>query len=229
MMTSQKITVKVWDPLIRIGHWTLVAAFFTAYFTEDDLLTAHVWAGYTVGAYLLIRILWGFIGTRHARFRHFIYSPAKTVDYLRNLIARRPQHYIGHNPAGAAMVMALLLSLTATTFTGLKLYAVEEHKGPLALTDKQFNMTLSKLTPVSVASAEDDDDDETASNENNLETADNKKAEAFWEESHEFFANLTLLLVLVHVAGVILSSRIDKENLVKTMITGKKEIDDRYQ
>lgn len=228
-MTTNKTVVKVWDPLIRIGHWTLVAAFFTAYLTEDDFLNLHVWAGYTVGAYLLIRIVWGIIGTKNARFSSFIYTPAKIFGYLRNLIALKPQHFTGHNPAGGAMVLALLFSLAATTVTGLKLYAVEEGKGPLALNDKQIQTLLASASPIQSAQAEDDNDDEVGERNESKKKAKKSEQEEIWEESHEFFANLTLLLVLLHVGGVIASSRIDKENLVKAMITGKKEIDDSYQ
>ncbi len=226
-MTLNKRTVKVWDPLIRIGHWSLVIAFFTAYFTENEFMAIHVWAGYVVAAYLLIRILWGFIGSQYARFSNFIYSPLKLKSYLQNLITRNPQHYIGHNPAGGVMVVALLLSLVGTTLTGLKLYAVEDNKGPFA-TSVVPVQTQNQLTAlISVANVEDNDDDE--SDQSGNEHRVDKEGEEFWEELHEFFANLTLLLVFLHIMGVAISSYIDKEKLVKAMFTGKKDIDDTYQ
>lgn len=228
-MTKDKKTLEVWDPLIRIGHWSLVIAFFTAYFTEDDLMNLHVWAGYVVGAYLLTRILWGFVGGKYARFSHFVYSPAKILGYLKNLIARRPQHYIGHNPAGGAMVVALLLSLAATTWTGLKLYAVEDNKGPFALSAKQVQTPIQSNTLITVAKAEDNKDEGEESELIDNEHKIDKQGEAYWEELHEFFANLTLLLVFLHIFGVVISSYIDKETLVKAMLTGKKDIDDTYQ
>jgi cytochrome b len=228
-MTNDKRTLKVWDPLIRIGHWTLVMAFFTAYLTEDDFMTLHIWAGYTVGAYLLIRILWGFIGGKYARFSHFVYSPVKVVEYLKNLRIRKPQHYIGHNPAGGAMVIALLLSLSATAFTGLKLYAVEDNKGPFALSAKQAETQIQPFSLISVAKAEESEDEgEEAELIDGKKEAD-KQGEEYWEELHEIFANLTLLLVFLHILGVVVSSYIDKESLVKAMLTGKKDIDDTYQ
>lgn len=232
-MTITKKTVKVWDPLVRIGHWTLVIAFFTAYITEDDLLTQHVWAGYVVGVVVSIRVLWGLVGSRHARFNDFIYSPAKIFGYLKGLIANKPQHYTGHNPAGGVMVLALLLSLTGTTLTGLELYAVEDGKGPLAHNDttRQFYSALSSNSLISKAQAEDNDDDEKyegSEGRSKNHTVD-KETEEYWEELHELFANFTLVLVFLHVAGVIVSSIVDKENLVKAMFTGKKEIDDSFQ
>lgn len=230
-MINKKESVKVWEPLIRIGHWTLVIAFFTAYLTEDDLMPVHVWAGYIVGGYLVMRIVWGFIGSKYVRFSHFVYSPARIVAYLKNLVARKPQHYIGHNPAGGAMVIALLLSLTVTTVTGMKLYAVEDNKGPFALSAEQLQAQVNSASLISVAKAEgskDDDKDDEFEAAATTHRVD-EQSEEFWEELHEFFANLTLLLVFLHIFGVVVSSYVDKEKLVKTMLTGKKDIDDTYQ
>lgn len=225
-MTNIKKTVNVWDWFVRIGHWTLVLAFFTAYLTEDDFLTLHVWAGYVVGIYVSLRILWGFVGSRYARFSSFLYAPAKIISYLHNLKAGLPQHYIGHNPAGGAMVMALLLSLSITTVTGLKLYAVEENEGPFAFMEQAADQFLAVSNPIAVANAESDDEYEEKQGKQRKKQSQEEK---FWEEFHEIFANFTLLLVFIHIAGVVISSRIDKENLVKTMLTGKKEVDDTYQ
>lgn len=213
-----KNTLKVWDPLVRIGHWTLVAAFFTAYFSEDDLMSLHAWAGYVVGAYVIIRIIWGLVGSKYARFSHFIYSPSRTIGYLKQLAAGKAQHYVGHNPAGGVMVIALLLCLSATTFTGLKLYAAEENKGPFALSAEQLATQKQELALKLVSSPTNQENDD-----------EEKSGEEFWEELHEIFANLTLFLVFLHIVGVAVSSRIDKEKLVKAMLTGEKDIDDTYQ
>ncbi|MGB7816173.1 MAG: cytochrome b/b6 domain-containing protein [Methylotenera sp.] len=222
MNTSAKV-VKVWDPLVRIGHWTLVVAFFTAYFTEEDFLTQHVWAGYIVGAIVIFRIVWGFIGSKHARFSDFIYSPAAVFGYLKGLISRKPQHYLGHNPAGGAMVFALLLGLSAIVYTGVALYAVEENAGPLAGIIASNDKTMPTATIITAANADEDADEDMSKNKQE-KSMGNKEAEKFWEELHEFFVNFTLLLVVLHIGGVLLSSYIDKENLIKAMVTGRKEI-----
>jgi cytochrome b len=230
-MINKSKSVKVWGPLIRIGHWTLVIAFFTAYLTEDDLMSVHVWAGYIVGCYLIMRMIWGFVGGKYARFSHFVYSPARIAGYLKNLIARKPQHYIGHNPAGGAMVIALLLSLTGTAATGMKLYAIEDNKGPFAISAQQVQTQLQSVSVISAAKAEDakDNDADEESESAGTNHLVDKQSEEFWEELHEFFANLTLLLVFFHLLGVVVSSYVDKEKLVKAMLTGKKDIDDTYQ
>ena len=208
-------TVKVWDPIVRIGHWILVLAFFTAYFTEDDFMTQHVWAGYVVGAVVILRFIWGFIGSKHARFSNFVRSPAKTLGYLRDLAKHRAQRYIGHNPAGAAMIVFLLISLSGTIYSGLMIYAIEDDSGPFAgwVTDTNAPSSMSVL----ITSAHADEDKQSGRSENEHEAR-----EEYWEELHELFANLTLLLVILHVLGVIHSSYADRENLVKAMFTGRK-------
>jgi cytochrome b len=183
-------TIKVWDPIVRIGHWTLVISFFTAYFTEDDLLTVHVWAGYVIGAVVCFRLVWGFVGSRHARFTNFVRTPAAAFEYVRGLLRRQSKRYIGHNPAGGIMILLLLAFLIGTVISGIVLYGMEDGAGPLAAWVSAY--------------------------------AD---SEELWEEIHEVFANLTLLLVVMHVAGMLLSGFVHKENLVKAMLTGRKKAD----
>jgi cytochrome b len=220
-MSSSTKTVSVWDPLVRIGHWTLVIAFFTAYFTEEDFLTQHTWAGYVVGSVVLIRIIWGFVGSKHAKFKDFIYSPSAIFVYLKGLVSRKPQHYLGHNPAGGVMVFALLLSLSATTYTGIALYAVEKNAGPLAGIVANNDKTLPTESIISTVHA-DEVGDEDKNEQGNFSA--NEADEEFWEGLHEFFVNFTLLLIALHIGGVLLSSYVDKENLIKAMVTGRKEV-----
>ncbi len=247
-MRTNTQSIKVWDPIVRIGHWTLVIAFFTAYFTEDELMTQHIWAGYVVGAVVIFRIFWGLVGSKHAKFKDFIYHPSTIFAYLKGLAQRKPQHYLGHNPAGGIMVIALLTSLCITVYSGLALYAVEDNAGPFARfyganAQSVTTKTMADLAVISTAYANEDKtkEDEAKEAEENEPAEKNKgniavttitennemvneQDEEFWEGLHEFFANLTLLLVALHVGGVILSSYAHKENLVKAMITGHKEI-----
>jgi cytochrome b len=123
--------VKVWDPLVRFFHWSLVIAFFTAYITEDDFLTLHTYAGYTILGLVLFRIVWGLIGTRHARFSSFVTSPGTAWQYVKDTLQLRAKRYVGHNPAGGAMIILLLVSLFITTLSGIATYGAVESAGPL--------------------------------------------------------------------------------------------------
>ena len=111
-------TVRVWDPFVRIFHWSLLLAFSGAYLLGDDGGVAHQWLGYTVLGLVAFRLVWGVVGTRHARFANFIPSPRRLLAYTKDLVARREARHLGHNPAGAVMIVALLLTLIATGFTG---------------------------------------------------------------------------------------------------------------
>lgn len=179
-------TVKAWDPLVRVFHWSLVFFFLLAFATGDDWTNLHAWAGYTIAMLVAFRLLWGIVGTRTARFLTFVRSPRCAIRHLRAMLARRAPHYLGHNPLAAMMVVSLLVSIGFAAGSGMILIAAEG-QGPLAGT---------------IFAAIDGE---------------------VMEEVHEFFANLTLLLVFAHVAGVAVSSLLEGENLVKAMITGRKK------
>jgi len=124
---------QVWDPLVRIFHWSVAAFFALAYLLEGDWPGLHSHAGYTVALLVAFRIVWGFIGSSRARFSNFIASPAVTVRYLRELLGGRSEPYTGHDPAGAVMILVLLFSLLTTALSGMSLFAMEG-SGPLAHT-----------------------------------------------------------------------------------------------
>ncbi|MAB10752.1 cytochrome b/b6 domain-containing protein [Hyphomonas sp.] len=208
-------TRPVWDPLIRIGHWTLVIAFFTAYLSGDDLFNIHKWAGYVVAAYVLVRIVWGIIGSRHARFTDFVRGPGAVFGYLRGLMTGKVKDYAGHNPAGGAMVVALLFSLLVTTSSGMALYAVEDNAGPLAgfVTEETF-------APLATAFGEGEEEHERGGGH------EESGAEELLEGVHKAFVYITLALIGLHLAGVVASSLVHKENLARAMVTGRKKAPD---
>jgi cytochrome b len=180
--------IKVWDPLVRIFHWTLVGAFALAYLTAEDFLLLHSWAGYTVLGLIVVRLLWGFIGTRYARFSSFVHPPTMVWRYLKDIVLVKVKRHVGHNPAGGAMIVMLLVSLSLTIVSGLIALGAGDSAGPLAPW---------------------------------LGSAGEGWAQPF-EEIHEFFANLTLMLVFIHLAGVMFASLLHRENLVRAMFTGYK-------
>jgi cytochrome b len=204
---AEDAEVRVWDPVVRIGHWTVVALFAIAYLTEGEVLTLHSWAGYGIGIYLIIRLIWGFIGTRHARFRDFAYGWRRGLVYFRDLLLFRSKRYVGHSPAGAIMVFALLISLTLTVLSGMTVLAVEKNRGPLAPwfggVAAEANLSAA---PAAAAS----------------ERGEGEGEGGVVKEIHEVLSNLTLILVLAHVGGVIFASLAHRENLARAMVTGRK-------
>lgn len=185
MNSGSSQAVAVWDPLVRLFHWSLAAFFFLAYFLENDWMALHAHAGYTVALLVGFRIFWGFAGCAHARFADFPASPVRSVSYLWSLLTGRAVPYRGHDPAGSMMIVALLVSLLITAVSGMSLFAMEG-SGPLAHT---FFSTLRQEPFVCL---------------------------------HRFFADFTMALAVIHVAGVLLASFSLRENLLKAMFTGRK-------
>ena len=125
-------TVRIWDPFVRVFHWSLAGAFIVAYVSEDDFLDIHTFAGYTVLTLVALRLIWGFVGTRHARFTDFVRPPGEAIGYVKESFLGKAKRYLGHNPAGGLMIVALLLSLLITTLSGIATLGAEEGAGPLA-------------------------------------------------------------------------------------------------
>lgn len=132
-MTDQAKIVVVWDVPVRIFHWSLVLFFAIAYLSGDESEQWHAYSGYVVTGLLVFRVIWGFIGTKYARFSSFVFSPQVIKQYLGSMLDEHPKRYLGHNPAGGAMVVTLLLTLTLCCWTGLVAYG-KEGKGTLAQT-----------------------------------------------------------------------------------------------
>jgi len=200
-------TVQVWDRFVRVFHWSLVVGFIITYTTEHDLMTLHVWAGYIIGALIALRVVWGVIGPRHARFTDFIYRPSRVIAYLRDLRSFRAKRYLGHSPAGGAMIIVLLVVLAVTVATGIAAdnrTAVEgdEAAAPVA------GLALAAL-----------DGDEGAGGEERGEGGG-----GFVGAVHQLLADIAMVLIVLHVAGVGWTSLAHRENLVRAMITGRKRV-----
>ena len=209
----------VWDLFIRIFHWSLVVLFFLAYVTADQKGPLHRYVGYAVLGLVVIRIIWGFAGTKHALFSDFICTPAKALSYLKELAAGKPKHYTGHNPAAAWMILFFLIGSIVVCLSGYKAYATKEIKS-----SPDFNTTVSFITN---AYADKDGREghgkkhERHGKHRNGEKGDGER-DSFWCEVHEMSAQFMLVLIVLHVIGVAASSKMHNENLTKSMITGKK-------
>ncbi len=166
--------MKVWDPLVRIFHWSLVASFAIAWLTSEELASVHEWSGYVIAGLLGFRILWGLAGPKYARFGQFVRSPGTVIRYVRAMIEGKERRYIGHNPAGGLMIIGLILALASAVLTG-------------------WMTTL----------------------------------DAFWGvqwvlDVHGALASLTMFMVIAHVGGVVLASLRHNENLMRSMVIGRK-------
>jgi cytochrome b len=202
-MTDRTGTVRVWDPLVRIGHAILILGFAIAFITEGEPAWLHEWAGYAVGATVATRIVWGFVGPRNARFASFVVAPAAALTYLRRLLVFAAPRHLGHSPAGGIMVVALLASLAVTTLSGVAYLGTSRARGPLA--------------PLLGAEAAALEAKAAQRGERKF-----RRPGRWLKEVHEAAANITLLLVIAHVGGVVLASVAHRENLPRAMITGRK-------
>lgn len=112
--------ILVWDAPVRVFHWLMVLCFAGAWITaeEEHWRLLHVTLGYTMAGLVAFRLLWGLVGTRHARFRTFVRGPKAVLRYLGSLLRGRPEHHTGHNPAGAVAIVGLLGLAAGVTFTG---------------------------------------------------------------------------------------------------------------
>lgn len=120
--------MRVWDRPVRLMHWALVASVAAAWYTSSQIGPAHEVLGYIASALMAARVAWGFCDSRYARFAQFVRTPAATAQYLRSALAQRPPRYIGHNPLGGWMVLALLGNIALLGFTGW-LYTTDEFWG----------------------------------------------------------------------------------------------------
>jgi cytochrome b len=167
-------TVQVWDLPLRLWHWWLAVLVLVAWVTPNVHDGLHRLAGYAILGLLAFRLIWGVLGTRHSRFRSIAAGLRATPAYLWNLRRGRTGRYLGLNPAGTAMQLALLLVLIVSAVTGA-----------MQVTVRFFG--------------------------------------TWWvEDTHEVTSDLVIVLVVLHVAGVVLVSRLQRENLARAMLTGRK-------
>ena len=113
---------RVWDPVVRLFHWSLVASFVTAWFSANRVETLHIWAGYGAAGLILLRLVWGMLGSRYARFSSFVTGPRRVIAYLAAILTGTEARHIGHNPAGGLMVLALMTGVASLAVTGWMMF-----------------------------------------------------------------------------------------------------------
>jgi cytochrome b len=169
-------TIAVWDLPLRLWHWALAICVLAAWFTPTVYDRLHRIVGYTVLGLLAFRLVWGFLGSRYSRFRMVGVRLRAAPGYLWNLRRGMTGRYIGLNPAGTLMLVALLASLAVSTITGV-----------MSVTVTFFGV--------------------------------------WWvEDTHHYSSDAVIVLVVLHVVGVVLMGILQRENLIRAMITGRKRI-----
>ena len=193
--------VRVWDPFVRIFHWLLVLLFASAYLSAGNNDLIHIWSGYGIATLVLLRILWGIVGPRRARFSDFVTGPFAGLSYLTAMIRGKGPRFLGHSPAGGLMVVALIVVLAGTVGMGMTLLAQRAGAGPLS----PFIAKVER--PV------------------NPDGTPGRRPPSPIKEVHETLANVALGLIVLHIGGVVLASRAHHENLARAMVTGRKRYD----
>ena len=184
--TSKTKQVKVWDILVRVTHWNVAAGIIANLFFTEDGSELHEYVGYTVLGLVVVRLLWGLVGTRYARFTNFFPTPTRLKHHLSALNVRQvDEQHLGHNPLAALMMLSLWAVIIGLGLTG---YLME--------TDIFSHIQLLGNKDV-------------------------------LEEIHELLANSLYLLVPLHIVAAIAMSYWQRQNLIKSMITGKKKVSDK--
>lgn len=177
--TPADLTVAVWDLPLRLWHWALAASVLAAWFTPTVHDSLHRIVGYAVIGLLAFRLILGFWGGRYSRFRTVGVRLRAAPFYLWNLRRGITGHYIGLNPAGTSMLIALLVALAVSAITGA-----------LSVTVTFFGV--------------------------------------WWiEDTHAYASDAVIVLVVLHIVGVLGMSMLQRENLIRAMITGRKRIRSR--
>jgi cytochrome b len=218
---NQKKQIVVWDRFVRFFHWSMILLIFLAYVTGDIKGPLHKYIGFVLLGLVAIRIFWGFRGTKYALFSNFVCSPVKALNYLKELGTGKTTHYTGHNPAAAWMILLLLSSSIIICLTG---YAA--HTTKRGLNSIGFDNTISI---VGNAYADDEKHERHGGKHKGHERhndgeRNNSESDSVWSDIHEISAQFMLILICFHIVGVAVSSKVHNENLVKGIITGKKDM-----
>jgi cytochrome b len=118
-------TVKLWDPLVRLFHWSLVFIFIANYFVNEEGDDWHQWLGYAAVAWLLVRFFWGFFGQGAARWADFFPTPARMANHVRALRRGEPYHRMGHSPLGGLVMIVMMLCVLALGVTGYMMQEID--------------------------------------------------------------------------------------------------------
>lgn len=206
-MAPPHAAARHWDPVVKLTHWTIVAAILGNGLITEGGSNPHVWIGYALAATLILRLIWGVIGPEEARFSAFPPSPGRALAHLREILTGRRTEHTSHNPLGALMVYAIWSVLTVIVITGVLMAAApEEPRLNPAQTEAAATQRLTRDDGGAEGEHERDEDHE----------------EGPLTEIHEVAVNLLYGLILLHIAGVAFETRRSGRRIVLAMLPGRR-------
>lgn len=192
-----------WDPVVKLTHWSIVAAVLVNGVLTEGGAWPHIWVGLALAAMLALRLLWGLVGPAEARFSAFPPSPARALAHIRDIRAGKNHEEPSHNPLGALMVYAIwsmlgVIIATGIAMAGLPPHAVEEHR------------PAAQAMVASPSGADKDQDEQGGEQDSPL------------KEAHETAVDLLYVLIALHLAGVVFETRRSGRHIVLAMMPGRR-------
>jgi cytochrome b len=196
-----------WDPVVKITHWSIVAAIIANALITEEGSGAHIWVGYALAAILALRLLWGLIGSAEARFSAFPPSLRRALGHLRDIRAGKKEVHRSHNPLGALMVYAIWSMLGVIIASGMVM------AGPSSTAFVARAAMSGEVSRQLVVEQGDHDED--------VEAEGTGGEDSVWEEVHETAVNLLYVLIALHIAGVAFETRRSGREILLAMLPGR--------
>lgn len=203
-MTAIEAPPRRWDPIVRLTHWSIVAAILVNALVTEEGSGAHIWVGYALAAILGLRLIWGLVGPANARFTAFPPSLPRAIAHVRDIAAGRRRDHPSHNPLGALMVYAIWGTLGVVIASGIAMAGLPAT--PLT----GFAPATTATTGVTASQGGESEEEE----------GDGEREEGSIAEIHEAAVYLLYGLILLHIAGVAFESRRSGRRIMMAMLPG---------
>jgi len=213
-MTATETRPRRWDPVVKLTHWTIVAAIIANALITEEGSDAHVWVGYALAATLALRLIWGLIGPAEARFTAFPPSPRRALAHVREIAAGKTSEHASHNPLGALMVYAIWSTLAVIVVTGVLMAGVPG--GP------DRDAEAARPAAVTTLAARGEEAGEAHEREGRESEEGEGEEEGPLVEVHETAVNLLYVLIVLHIAGVVFETRRSGRRIVMAMLPGRR-------
>ncbi|WP_066647854.1 MULTISPECIES: cytochrome b/b6 domain-containing protein [Sphingomonas] len=203
-MTAIEAKPRRWDPIVRLTHWSIVAAILVNALVTEEGSDAHMWVGYALAAILGLRLIWGVVGPANARFTAFPPSLPRAIAHIGDIAAGRQRDHPSHNPLGALMVYAIWATLGVVIASGIAMAGLPAT--PLG----GFAPATTATVGVTAERGEGSEEGER----------DGDREEGPMAEVHEAAVYLLYALILLHIAGVAFESRRSGRRIMMAMLPG---------